>query len=401
MKDILNSDYVYLDYAATAPLCREAACAMEPYLISGRENISVGANANSLHTPGRIAFKEIEEARRNIAALLGASRPDEIIFTSGATESDNAALIGLVRAEQSRRNRIGKQDFVPHVITSQIEHDAILKPSQRLEAQGCRLTYLRPDSQGFINPSILDEKIDNDTVLVSIQMANSEIGSVQSIKELADIAHKNGALFHTDAVQALGKMPVNLSDLDVDAASFSAHKVGGPKGVGVLYLRTRTPFEPILLGGGQENSRRSGTQNVCGIVGMKAAFEATIKNLSDEVRRLSALRNECYKHLGSMNLIRPTVKEKSDAKDFLPNIVHVLVDGFESETIILRLDKRGIGVSGGSACSSHSLGQSHVLKAIGITGDIALGALRVSMGRYTTEEDIKKFLSVLPECLEL
>ncbi len=401
MQDTFDSDYVYLDYAATAPLCEEALCSMKPYLVSGRKNILSGANANSLHTPGRIAFAAIEEARHSIARALGATRPDEIIFTSGATESDNAALFGLAHAAINQNRHFNKDDLVPHVITSQIEHNAVLEPARRLESLGFRVTYLSPDSQGFISPDSLAEVIDSDTVLVSVQMANSEIGSVQSVKELSDIAHKNGALFHTDAVQAFGKIPVNLNDLGVDAASFSAHKVGGPMGVGVLYLRARTPFDPFILGGGQENSRRSGTQNVCGIVGMAAAFEAAAENRQNETARLIRLRDLCYKRLAAFDAIKPTVNIKDGTLGFLPHIVHVLADGYESETLILQLDKLGIGISGGSACSAHSLEQSHVLKAIGITGDAAFGALRISFGRYTTEQDIDKFLSALCECLEL
>ncbi len=396
---MVDADYIYLDYAATAPLCEEAVRAMSPYRVPGKANIAAGANANSLHSAGRAAFEAMEDARRSISHLLGATRPDEIVFTSGATESDNAALIGLACAMRNRRQRNGRH-ACPRVVTSAIEHDAVLESAQRLESQGFCVTYVRPNKQGFIEAETLRNAMDEDTVLVSIQMANSEVGSVQPIAEFARIAHEYGALFHTDAVQTLGKIPVDLEELGVDSASFSAHKIGGPKGVGLLYLRARTPFEPQMLGGGQENGRRSGTQNVCGIVGMQAALLAATQNLAEESVRLCALRDNLYERLRAYELLRPTVNVRRGSFSYLPNIVHVLAHGFESETLILRLDMHGIGVSGGSACSSRSLGQSHVLKAMGITGDDALGALRVSIGRYTTEQDIEALLAALPACLD-
>ena len=268
------NDYVYLDYAATAPLCEEAAEAMAPYQVPGRANLAVGGNANSLHGPGRAAFAALEEARRSIARDLGARRPDGIVFTSGATEADDAALLGIAQAAADERRRRGAGDFVPHVVVTAVEHDAVLAPAKRLESQGFRVTRLAPNRQGFIEERALEAALDADTVLVSVQAANSEVGSIQPIADLARVAHDHAALFHTDAVQALGKARVNLQELDVDAASFSAHKVGGPKGVGALYLRARTPFHAYAIGGGQEGGRRSGTQNVAGIVGFAAAVHA-------------------------------------------------------------------------------------------------------------------------------
>lgn len=395
----LSEDYIYLDYAATAPLCEEAAHAMLPYMLAGRDNLAAGGNANSLHSAGRSAFERMEAARREVARCIGARRPDEITFTSGATEADNAAVIGLAEAEFARRKRSGGGKFEPHVIVSAIEHDAVLAPAKSLEAKGYRVTRLSPNRKGFIEPATLEAAIDSDTVLVSVMMANSELGSVQPIAELAKIAHLHKALFHTDAVQALGKVALNVLDLGVDAASFSAHKVGGPKGVGALYLRARTPFAPYMLGGGQETGRRSGTQNVCGIVGFAAACKAAVAMQAEEAERLSALRDRLYAELNSTEGVRSTVEVDAGSRDYLPNIVHVLVDGFESETLILRLDTMGIGVSGGSACSSHSLEASHVLRAMAIDSDRAHGALRISMGRYTTEEDVEAFLAALPTCL--
>lgn len=396
----LPDGYVYLDYAATAPLCPEAARAMEPYQLPGLAGLTANANANSLHSAGRAAFAAMEQARRSIAANIGARRPDEVVFTSGATEADDAALIGLAQAAAAALRRSGKHDAVPWVITSLIEHDAVLQPARRLEACGFRVTRLRPDRRGIVSPESLRATLANpDTgavpVLVSVQLANSELGSIQPVAELARIAHEAGALFHTDAVQAVGKIPLDMQQLGADAASFSAHKLGGPKGVGALYLKARTPFEPYLLGGGQESGRRSGTQNVAGMVGFAAALHAAVQMQEAEASRLRALRDSLYRQLAALPGVSPTVPVPSGSECFLPNIVHVLVSGLESETLILQLDALGFGVSGGSACSSHSLEPSHVLRACGVFADAAHGALRVSLGRYTTQEDADAFVEAL------
>lgn len=396
----VSEDYVYLDWAATAPLCDEAARAMEPYQVPGRANLRAGGNANSLHAPGRAAFAALEEARRSVARDLGASRPDEIVFTSGATEADNEALFGIARAAAALRRQRGAGDFVPHVVTTAVEHDAVLAPAKRLEAQGFRVTRLAPNRQGFVEARALEEAVGPDTVLVSVQAANSEVGSVQPVAELARVAHAAGALFHTDAVQALGKVPIDLGALGVDAASFSAHKVGGPKGVGALYLKARTPYEPYLLGGGQESGRRSGTQNVAGAAGFAAACRAACEMREAEAARQRALRDRLYAGLTAFDAVEATVDVEAGSEDFLPNIAHVLVSGLESETLILRFDMRGFGVSGGSACSSHSLEPSHVLHALGIDDDRAHGALRISMGRYTTERDVDAFLEAVAGVLD-
>ena len=394
--------YVYLDWAATAPLCEEAASAMAPYMVPGRANIAVGGNANSLHAPGRAAFEAMEHARRSIAADLHASRPNEIVFTSGATESDNTALLGVATAyadEKHRSRSSGAGEFVPHFITTSIEHEAVLVPAKKLEQMGWRVTYLAPDTRGFVHVDDLRAAIDASTVMVSVQMANSEVGSIQPIAQLAEVAHGAGALFHTDATQALGKIPVDVQALGVDAASFSAHKICGPKGVGALYLKARTSIDQFLGGGGQEEGRRSGTQNVCGIVGFAAACHAACENIAREGARETELRDFLYAELAKIPAVSLTV-DAAKGGSFLPNIVHVLVDGFESETLVLRLDMMGFGVSGGSACSSHSLSASHVLRAMGISSDKAYGALRISMGRFTTRDDIEGFLTALKKCLD-
>ena len=393
-------NYVYLDYAATAPLIEEAAQAMAPYMQPGRANIAYGGNANSLHVPGRAAFAALEDARRRIARALGAQRPDELILTSGATEADNAALFGLANAAVAARRRAGAGDFTPHVVVSAIEHDAVLAPAKRLEQQGFRVTRVAPNRAGFIAPEALAAVLDANTVLVSVMTANSELGSIQPVAELAKVAHAAGALFHTDATQALGKTPVDVCDWGCDAASFSAHKVGGPKGIGALYVKARTPFDAYLLGGGQEAGRRSGTQNVAGAAGFAAAVEAAQANQPAETQRLAALRDKLYAALAATPGVHPTVDVAPGSTEYLPNIVHVLVDALESETLILRFDMRGFGVSGGSACSSHSLEPSHVLRAVGIGDDAAHGALRISMGRYTTEADIDNFIAAVGPVLD-
>ena len=391
--------YVYLDWAATAPLCEEAAAAMQPYLLPGVANLGLGMNANSLHSPGRAAFEAMELARKQAASELGASRPSELVFTSGATEADNAALIGIARAAQAlQRKRRGK-GFSGRVITSEIEHDAVLKPVRRLAAEGFEVVHVRPDRRGLISPEALERLVDDDTVLVSIQMANGEVGAVQPVSELARVAHDAGALFHTDATQALGKMPLDVGALGVDAASFSAHKISGPKGIGLLYLKARTPFEAQMLGGGQEEGKRSTTQNVCGIVGFVAALHAACQETHAEVERHRALRDWLYARLSEIPRVRATVDVPQGSSDYLPNIVHVLVDGFESETLVLRLDAKGFGVSGGSACASRSLEPSHVLKALGVSPDDAYGALRVSFGRLTTRDELERFAVALEECV--
>ena len=393
------SDYVYLDYAATALPRACALEAMAPFFAPGFLGLMHGANANSLHTPGRTAFAALEDARASIARDLGARRPGEIIFTSGATEADNMAVLGIARAAAEERRRHGRTAS-PHVIVSAIEHEAVLAPARLLEAEGFRVTRLKPNRQGFIEVHALEESLDEDTVLVSVQAANSEVGSVQPVAALAHAVHAAGALMHTDAVQALGKAHIDLGALGVDAASFSAHKIGGPKGVGTLFLKARTPFAAQMLGGGQESGRRSGTQNVAGAVGFAAACREAAEEQEAEAARLRGLRDRLYGSLTGFGPVEATVDVAEGSEDFLPNIVNVLVDGLESETLVLRYDRQGFGVSGGSACSSRSLEPSHVLRAIGIDAYRALGALRISMGRDTRQSDVDAFINATATVLD-
>lgn len=399
MSESADTSYIYLDWAATAPLSHAAYEAMEPYFTQGAGSIDVNMNANSLHTPGRQAFAALEVARRQIAQDLGASRPSEIVFTSGATEADNAALFGITRAALERHVKRNNEGFKPRIITTEIEHPAVLEPARQLSKQGFDVVFLKPDRKGFIQPEALEDALNDSTLLVSIQAANSEIGVVQDIASLCRAIHDTGALFHTDATQAIGKVPFNVSDLGVDAASLSAHKLGGPKGVGALYLRKGTPFNPQMLGGGQEDGRRSTTQNVCGIAGFAAALNAAIESQPKEAKRQIALRDALYERLSEMPAVKPTVTPEPGSLAYLPNIVSIMVPGMESETLILRLDERGFGVSGGSACSSRSLEPSKVLKALGYSDDEAYGELRISFGNNTSAEELELFCEAFTDCL--
>lgn len=390
---------VYLDWAATAPLCEEAAAAMEAYGRPGLSNIEAGANANSLHTPGRAAFSALESARATVARCVGARRPGEVVFTSGATEADNAALFGLVAARVREERQRGHRDFTPHVIVSSFEHDAVLSAARALARWGCEVTFVDPTREGFVDPDAVRAALRPNTALVSVMAANNEVGTVQPVAELARAAHEGGALFHSDMVQLLGKAPVDVEGLGVDAASFSAHKVCGPKGVGALYLRARTPFDALLVGGGQEEGRRSGTQNVCGAVGFAAACRAACERVGEEAARQRALRDALYEGLLGRPGVRASVPVPPASERHLPNIANVLVDGMESETLILRLDMQGVCVSGGSACSSRDLAPSHVLRAIGVDADAALGSLRVSIGRYTVRQDVDDFFAAFDRAL--
>ncbi len=391
--------YSYLDWASTAPLMTEAYEAMLPHLEGGYETIFRSANANSLHTPGRNTFNEMEKAREIIAASLNASRPNEIIFTSGATESDNMALFGLARAQRKLRDQKGNHN-PGKIIISAIEHHAILLSGKRLEDEGFELVVIAPDKNGYISPHVLREVIDSNTILVSIQAANNEIGTIQPIKQLASIAHEFDALFHCDATQAYGKIPFNVSELDIDSASISAHKIGGPKGVGALYLRRRIVIEPLLYGGGQEDGRRSTTQNIAGIVGFAAAADIIARSLESQIRFYSHFRDLTIKNILELKGVKTPIDTRAEYCSYLPNIASFLVPAFESETLILQLDAEGVGISGGSACASHSLKESHVLHAIGIPQKEALSFIRASMGFYTTEADIMRFISAMKKILD-
>ncbi len=373
---------IYLDYAATTPVDPRVLEAMLPYF---SEHFG---NPNSLYALGRDAYRALEQAREDVAAGIHAEHPNEVIFTGGGTESDNAALIGIA----TRAAPDGG-----HIIVSAFEHHAVLEPAEYLEKHGYAVTYLKPRADGLIHVDDLKAALRPETVLVSVMHGNNELGTVQPIAELAEAAHSVGAYMHTDAAQTLGKVPFDVRELGIDAASFSGHKIYGPKGIGVLYLKRRTPFAPFLRGGGQEFKKRSGTQNVPGAVGFAKALHVMLEEYPTEAPRLTALRDRIIDGVTS-SLENTEATAKGDPR--LPNIAHLLIKGVEGEAMLLQLDAKGIAVSTGSACSSGSLEPSHVLLSIGCPAELAHGSLRASVGRLTTAEDVEFFLEVFPPIVE-
>lgn len=370
---------VYLDYAATTPVDQRVIEAMLPYF---GERFG---NPNSLYRLGREARKALEDARESVMASIGAASPNEVLFTGGGTESDNAALIGITSALAERRGR--------HVIVSAFEHHAILEPAHRLEKDGFEVTYVKPRADGVIHPEDLAAELRDTTSLVSVMHANNELGTLQPIRDLAAVAHERGALFHTDASQSLGKVAFDVTDAGADAASFSAHKIYGPKGVGGLYLKRGTPFSALLRGGGQEFRKRSGTQNVPGVAGLAEALRIMDEERPAEGPRLERLRDRL---VAGVLAIENTRLSAEGTADRVPNIANVIILGVEGEAMLLQLDAKGIAVSTGSACSSGSLEPSHVLLSIGCKPEHAHGSLRVTVGRFTTAEDVEYFLGELP-----
>ena len=376
-------DTIYFDYAATTPVDARVVDAMLPFF---SERFG---NANSLYALGRDAYRGLEEAREKVAAGMGAASPAEVVFTSGGTESDNSALIGIL-------TRLAP-DGGAHLIVSSYEHHAILEPAEYLAKNGYELTLLKPREDGLIHPDDLRAAMKPNTKLVSVMHGNNEIGTVNPIAELAEVAHEGGALMHTDAAQTLGKIPFDVNALSVDAASFSSHKIYGPKGFGALYLKKRTPFAPLMRGGGQESKKRSGTQNTPGAIGFATALEIMLAEQDTEVPRLTALRDRLT--TGVTSTLENT-QATTLANPRLPHIASLLINGVEGEAMLLQLDNKGIAVSTGSACSSGSLEPSHVLLSIGCPPEIAHGSLRLSLGRFTTESDIDFFLEVFPPIVE-
>ncbi|HIY50805.1 MAG TPA: cysteine desulfurase [Candidatus Olsenella avicola] len=373
----------YLDYAASAPLRPEALNAMRAY----DEAPYAGANPNSLHTLGRSAARALDGARADLARCLGGGlRPSDVIFTSGGTESNNLAVIGLAEGARARSSRRST------VVLSAIEHDSVLDLAPALRGRGFEVRLARPDATGVVRPTELEALLDDTCALVSVMYANNETGAVQPVPELARAAHRAGAVFHTDAVQAFGHVPLELAD--VDAVSVAAHKLGGPVGVGALAVRGRVPLRPLTLGGGQERGLRAGTQDVRGALAFAAVaralcagLEPTRAAVSGRARALVA--RACLPGSG----VTPTLAD--DATDRLPGIVSLLVDGLDSETLVLALDQEGFEVSAASACSSGSLDASHVLTAMGIPRDRALGSLRVSFDERVPQEDLDRFADAL------
>jgi len=372
---------VYFDHAATTPVHPQVLEAMLPYL---KEHYG---NASSLHTPGQIAARAVEEARVKVAELINCD-PREIIFTGSGTEADNFALKGIAEKLKSRGN---------HIITSAIEHHAIEMTCRYLEKRGFQVTYLPVDREGLVHPEDLKKALREETILVSIMHANNEVGTIQPIKELAEIAHERGVLFHTDAVQTAGSIPVDVRELGVDLLSLSAHKFYGPKGVGALFLRKGVAIEPLIHGGGQERNLRAGTTNVPSIVGLGKAAELAKKELQQRMEHNLKLRERLIKGLEE-KLSDYILTGHRTLR--LPGNVSICVQYIEGESMLLLLNAEGFACSSGSACTSGSLEPSHVLIAMGIDPQLAQGSLRITLGRENTEEDVDRFLEVLPKIVE-
>jgi cysteine desulfurase len=368
---------VYLDNSATTPMAPEVVAAMSPYF-----TVSYG-NASSLHAFGREARRAVEESRGTIARLLGA-RPEEIVFTAGATEANNLAILGTALSSDGRK----------HLITTAIEHHAVLHAVEWLRTQGFDATVLSVDATGRVDPEQVRDAIRPDTLLVSVMTGNNEIGTLQPIDEIGRICHERNVLVHTDAVQALGKIKLPMDA--VDLLSISAHKFHGPKGVGFLFVRNGTKLTPILHGGGHERGRRSGTENVPGIVGLAAAAELAIGEQEATSSRMRAFRDRMIDVVTRL----PGARLNGHREESLPHIANFGFEAIEGESLVMRLDDRGIAVSTGSACSSPDLKPSHVLVAIGVPIAMAHGSLRISTGRQTTEREIDEFLDVLPEVVD-
>ncbi|NLD38916.1 MAG: cysteine desulfurase NifS [Desulfatiglans sp.] len=368
---------IYMDYAATTPVRKEVLDEILPFF---SENFG---NPSSLHTFGQDARYPVESAREKIASAIGAT-PDEIVFTSGGTESNNFAVKGIANA---------RQDKGRHIITSAIEHHAILEPCHFLEKNGFEVTYLPVDSKGLVDPDDVLKAIKNETILISVMHANNEIGTIQPIKEIGAIARERGILFHSDVVQTLGRMPINVDDLNLDLVSASGHKIYGPKGVGFIYIRKGTRVTPFMHGGEQERGRRASTHNVPGIIGIGKAAELAMIDLHSETERITALRDKMIS--GILANIEDCRLNGHPEKRLFNNI-HVSIDYIEGESLLLYLDMEGIACSTGSACSSASLEPSHVLTAIGVSPDTAYGALRFTLGRLATEEDVNFVIDTLP-----
>ncbi|MDZ4064441.1 MAG: cysteine desulfurase family protein, partial [Coriobacteriia bacterium] len=375
---------VYLDYSATTPVDKRVVEAMLPYFSEEY------GNPNSLYELGRNSFKTLDAARDSIVEIIGAAHPNELLFTGCGTEADNTAVLGIADAVRTRSGR-------DHVIVSAFEHKAVLSPAEYLGKHGYEVSLVQPRTDGIVHPADLAKLVTDRTSIVSVMHVNNEIGTIQPIKELADAAHEKGALFHTDAIQSVGKIDFDVTELGIDSASFSAHKIYGPKGIGALYVKKGTPITPMLIGGGQEFKRRSGTQNVAGAVALSTALRIMAEERATETPRLAALRDRLVDEL--LGGIENTVLN-GDRSRLVPHIANFIIKGIEGEAMLLQLDNKGISVSTGSACSSGSLEPSHVLLAIGCPPELAHGSLRVSLGRFTTEDDVDYFMAEFPPIVE-
>jgi len=371
---------IYMDYAATSPVRKEALKAMLPYFTKEF------GNASSLHSMGQGAAEALESARSQISSSIGA-KPDEIVFTSGGTESDNLAIRGAMNANRDKGD---------HIITSAIEHPAVRNTCVELAKEGFKVTFVPVGKDGLVDPEKIRKAITSKTVLITIMHANNEIGTIQPIKEIGRIAKEKGVLLHTDAVQTFGKLSIDVNGLSVDMLTMSAHKIGGPKGVGALYVRKGTRLKAMQTGGPHERNKRAGTENIAGIIGFAKAAELSAKEMRSESTRLSRLRDRLIKSV--LSSIKESQLNGHQTKR-LPNNANFSFLGAEGEAIILKLDALGIEASTGSACSSHDLAPSHVLLALGHSPLEAHGSLRITLGKDTKPEDIDYAIKVIPKVI--
>ena len=370
---------IYLDHAASTPLNEDVLQEMLPYL---KEQFG---NPSSIHRYGRLAHKAIEKARKQVANLINAE-PSEIFFTSGGTESNNTAISGIMKKFPNSQ-----------LITSAIEHDAILEPCRKLKSQDYDVVYLPVDKYGLVSASDLKDTISEKTKLVSIMFGNNEIGTVQPISEFAIICHDKNVLLHTDAVQAVGKIPIDVKELGIDLLSISSHKINGPKGIGALYVKKGISLDPLIFGGGQENGLRSGTENVANIVGFGKACEIAKNNMHENISNLKQLRDSLISQV--KNQI-PSVSLNGHQEKRLPNNSHFTFLGINGEDLIIKLDENNIAASTGSACSVRTQKASHVLKAMGFSHEQITGSLRMTVGITNTQDEINQTVKILKDIVK-
>lgn len=382
MVSAVETDRIYLDHAATTPLDAEVLEAMLPFLTERY------GNPSSIYRRGREARRALDEARDQVASAIGARSSREIIFTAGGSEADNLALKGVAWANRHRGR---------HIVTSAIEHHAVLDAARFLEGQGFDVTYVQPDASGTVSAEAVKGALRDDTILISVMHANNEVGTVQPIPEIAAVAKERGVLFHTDAVQTVGQLPVSVDQLGCDLLSLAAHKFHGPKGVGALYVRRQTPILPLIHGGGQEQERRAGTENVAGIVGMAKALHLSMEGREERGERIRALRDRLER--GLLSAVDGSRVNGHPVRR-LPGHLNISFEGVEGESLLLNLDMRGIEASSGSACTSGSIDASHVLLAMGLDREAALGSIRFSLGKGNTDDDVDRVLEILPPLVE-
>jgi len=374
-------EYIYFDHAATTETDPRVVEAMLPYLRK------VFGNPSTVHDLGQEAKAAIDGARENVAGFLG-GRPDEIVFTSSGTEADNFAIKGLAAARQQKGN---------HIITSSIEHHAVLHSCKKLQKQGFEVTYLPVDSYGMVNPDDVAKAIKSSTILISVMHANNEVGTIQPIEEISAITKEKKIVFHTDAVQTVGNVPVDVNKLGVDLLSLAGHQFYGPKGIGALYIRRGVRIAPFIDGGIQEDGKRAGTENVPAIVGLGKALEIADLEMAAAAERIRKLRDTM--EAGIKERV-PQVRFNGHPEKRLPGHLSICVEYIEGESIVLFLNMEGIAASSGSTCSSKALKSSHVLAAMGVPADIAQGSLLFALGRKNTEQDVKRFLEVFPPIVQ-